>query len=179
MTVDVFPCSDAVLHSAQTGPVCFTFKRGKKQLLFGNIRYYFGVECETLPSLLLLLMLLLLLLLLLLLHARPEFEVDGLPLNERAVREGEKEREREREKERERGSTPFSFKFCFEIVTSVPFLLSNLLQNSEKKYQKTKTVVWNLPKIVFDGQTRFLLGRFSVKFRCCPFGLLVSSWSSQ
>ena len=62
-------------------------KRGKKQLLLGNIRYYFGVECETLPSLLLLLMLLLLLLLLLLLHARPEFEVDGLPLNERAVRE--------------------------------------------------------------------------------------------
>ena len=60
-------------------------KRGKKQLLFGNIRYYFGVECETLPSLLLLL----------LLHARPEFEVGGLPLNERAVREGEKERERE------------------------------------------------------------------------------------
>ena len=147
-------------------------KRGKKQLLLGNIRYYFGVECETLPSLLLLL------LLLLLLHARPEFEVGGLPLNERAVREGEKERERERKKERE-GARRFHSSFASRLSRQCRSFFRTCCRTLKKKYQKSKTVVWNLPKIVFDCQTRFILGQFSVKFRCCPFGLLVSSWSSQ
>ena len=104
-------------------------KRGKKQLLFGNIRYYFGVECETLPSLLLLL--------LLLLHARPEFEVGGLPLNERAVREGEKERERERKKERE-GARRFHSSFASRLSRQCRSFFRTCCRTLKKNIKKPK-----------------------------------------